>query len=280
MEESQEEKSHLITRWLDEGKEFTAELIKENERLRLLVATLKSEKNIPKQTIDDLETSQGRISQLELERERFQEELDQLRKTLSEVEAENKEFADKYIKVEEQNQNMASLYVASYRLHSTLDLEQVIEIIKEIIINLVGSEVFAIFMKDPRDDSLKAIAAEGKSVRKFQPIQVGVGVAGLAAQKGRQYVSEKDSPLEGEPIACVPLMVQDKLYGLIAIYKLLRQKDGFKPVDIELFGLLADHAAAAIYSSQLHTQSERKLNTLQSFLNLLKPETETKTGSS
>ena len=33
--------------------------------------------------------------------------------------------------------------------------------------------------------------------------------------------------------------------------------------------LLAAHAATAIFSSKLYSQSERKLNTIQSFLDLL-----------
>jgi hypothetical protein len=41
-------------------------------------------------------------------------------------------------------------------------------------------------------------------------------------------------------------------------------------VDYELFNLLAGHAATAIFSSKLYTQSERKLTTIQSFLDLLK----------
>jgi hypothetical protein len=37
-----------------------------------------------------------------------------------------------------------------------------------------------------------------------------------------------------------------------------------------LFGMLAGHAATALYSSNLYSHSERKLSTIQSFLDLLK----------
>ncbi|MDW7983608.1 MAG: hypothetical protein RMK16_02830 [Acidobacteriota bacterium] len=47
------------------------------------------------------------------------------------------------------------------------------------------------------------------------------------------------------------------------------QKDSFSALDHELFSLLAGHAATAIFSARLYTQSERKLTTLQSFLELL-----------
>ena len=49
----------------------------------------------------------------------------------------------------------------------------------------------------------------------------------------------------------------------------------FTNVDFELFNLLAGHAATAIFSSRLYTQSERKLTTIQSFLQLLKDKPKT-----
>ena len=48
-----------------------------------------------------------------------------------------------------------------------------------------------------------------------------------------------------------------------------RTPQTFTVVDYELFSLLAAHAATAIFSSKLYSQSERKLNTIQSFLDLL-----------
>jgi hypothetical protein len=57
---------------------------------------------------------------------------------------------------------------------------------------------------------------------------------------------------------------------VIVIYKLLIQKQAFSNVDYELFSMLAGHAATALFSSKLYSQSERKLTTIQSFLDLLK----------
>jgi hypothetical protein len=41
-------------------------------------------------------------------------------------------------------------------------------------------------------------------------------------------------------------------------------------MDYELFTLLAGHAATAIFSAKLYSASERKLSTLQGFLDMLK----------
>ena len=58
-------------------------------------------------------------------------------------------------------------------------------------------------------------------------------------------------------------------YYVSVIYKLLQQKDSFSAVDYELFSLLAGQAATAIFAAKLYSQSERKLTTIQSFLELL-----------
>ena len=68
----------------------------------------------------------------------------------------------------------------------------------------------------------------------------------------------------------MPLRIGTRVIGVIAIYKLLVQKQAFTNVDYELFTMLAGHAATALFSSKLYSQSERKLTTIQSFLDLLK----------
>lgn len=265
MNETSRDKSDFLVKLFKEAKEFTEEVLKENERLRLLIASLKADAGIRKKISDLPADSQDKLSVLALENRRYQEELEQLQKTLTEVEKENQEFAQKYVQVEQQNNHMANLYVASYRLHSTLDFKEVINIIKEIIINLIGSELFALFVRDRGSDELQPIACEGMNLQTIPPIRIGVEIPGEAAANGESYFADKGD-FSKDLMACVPLKVQDELIGMIVVYKLLRQKAGFAPVDLELFSLLADHAATAIYSSLLHTLSERKFKTMQDLL--------------
>ena len=53
------------------------------------------------------------------------------------------------------------------------------------------------------------------------------------------------------------------------VFGLLAQKDGFTAIDHELFNMLGGHAATAIFAAKLYSQSERKLNTIQGFIDLL-----------
>lgn len=266
-------KSDALIRLFEEGKKFTEDLLKENERLRGILADHKtisegSKPELPKEEMDPVMLA--RIKAMTEERDHFKKQLEELRKNLNEVEEENQEFAQKYIDIEMQNANLANLYVASYRLHSTLDFNEVIAIIKEIVINLVGSEVFGIFLKnDEETNDLIMIAQEGLDGQTPKSLTVGVGEVGRAAEKGEIFYGKSDGNGD-QPIACIPLKIQDEVLGVIAIYKLLRQKDGFAEVDFELFSLMADHAATAVYSSKLHAMSERKLTTMKGFLDLLK----------
>ncbi len=264
---SDEAKAEKFLELFNKGKEFTEELLRDNHRLRYRVA--------------ELETEQSGLSAEELTRLRDQvralaEENERMQARYREVEEENKDFASRYTEIEEQNNNLANLYVASYQLHSTLDFREVIQIVQEIVINLVGAEVFAILLLDEATNELRAIAWEGQDVMPSVgriSIRLGEGLLGDAARTGDSYYindDERAGPVTLErPLAAVPLKIKEHVIGLVAIYKLLQQKVSFTAVDYELFTLLAAHAATAIFASKLYSQSERKLNTIQSFLDLL-----------
>jgi nitrate/nitrite-specific signal transduction histidine kinase len=268
------EKGKEILRILEESKDFTQRLLKDNEQLRFQNISLAKK-------LEDLkrELSEEVAETYREEMERLKQELASLRDKYAEVERENMDFAQKYIEVEEQNNNLANLYIASHQLHSTLDFKEVAQIISEIVINLVGAEVFSIFLFDERRQELGGVSSEGRDSDIGRYLALGEGVIGWAAEKGEIFLLETPEEIEaaaGErPIACIPLKIKKRLIGVIVIYKLFVQKRrGFTPVDRELFSLLAGHAATALYSAKIYSSVERKLNTIESFMELLtsKPE--------
>jgi nitrate/nitrite-specific signal transduction histidine kinase len=246
-------------------KDFTDELMKENERLRFKVAALESSLGGPAPD-DKVRDAQQRIRELE---ERLREMESRFRK----VEEENKEFADRYIEIEEQNNNLANLYVASYQLHSTLDYKEVVRIVQEIVINLIGAEAFHIYIVGDKTPTLELEASEGQDGAPAT-VAIGDGMIGKSAKNGENYFSERvawqDPTPVDQPIAVIPLKIKDSVIGVISINKLLIQKRAFTTMDHELFTLLAGHAATAIFSAKLYSASARKLTTLQGFLDMLK----------
>lgn len=267
------EKEPGITRKADEfleifrkGEEFTKEILRENEKLRFRIAQLEGTAQKPADE-EKVRIYEERIKAL-------QEEINAVTERYHKVEEENKDFALKYVEVEEINNALANLYVASYQLHSTLDFEEVLRIILEIVINLIGAEVFAILLIDDKSNDIVPVSAEGVPLDAVPKARFGEGIIGSVAKEGESYfaadISGDGDVAKGEPIVCIPLKIKEHVIGAIAIFSLLTQKEGFTNVDYELFNLLAGHAATAIFSARLYTQSERKLTTIQSFLELLK----------
>jgi nitrate/nitrite-specific signal transduction histidine kinase len=258
-----EEVLHLFKR----GAEFTKELLEDNERLRRELVRFQEQQEYAARTPEDWDKLRrelsGRLKDLEAEYET-------VRQRLTTVESENRDFADRYLDIEEENNNLANLYVASYQLHSTLDLAEVVKIILEIVINLIGAEIFAVYMLDESSGRLEAVAAEGLDVSEFPGCRLGSGVLGEAVERGHTQCWDDVTPGNlDQPIVCIPLLIERRPIGALVIYELLQQKETFSALDHELFAMLGAHAATALFAARLHSQSERKLSTIQSFIDLL-----------
>ncbi len=250
------------------GAEFTHELMKENERLRfrlLEMEKMQHDLGGEKESGEENRKLKQRIAELEAEKE-------EILGRISQIEAENQDFATRYVEIEQENNNLANLYIASYQLHSTLDFREVLQIIIEILINLVGGEEFAIMLLDEKTNQLQAVATEGIDREEVPAVKMGVGIIGQVAKTGENYFVEDVSaysPDMQNPMVCIPLKIKEHVIGVLVIYKLLIQKTRFNDLDYELFTLLAGHAATAVFSSRLYSDSERKLSTIQGFLELL-----------
>ena len=250
------------------GAEFTQELMKENERLRYRIVELEKSQQFFERDVEDTDENRRLLAHIaELEREK-----EEILARIRNVEEENQDFAARYLEIELENNNLANLYIASYQLHSTLDFREVLQIITEIIINLIGAEEFSIMLLDEKTNELQAVATEGIAREDIPSVKLGIGIIGQVAKTGESYFAD-DTSLGttdlAEPMVCIPLQIKEHVIGVLVIYKLLVQKTHFAEVDYELFTLLAGHAATAVFSSRLYSDSERKLSTIQGFLDLL-----------
>jgi len=213
-------RSEFLEKVATDNREYVQALLEENERLGKLVAELDSALNT----------------------------------TRAEMESRNRDFAERYLEVEQQNTNLANLYVASYQLNGTLDRERVVAAIQEIVINLIGSEEVGIWELDEELSALWLTGSFGINAREWAGVPLGSGVVGTVAHTGERFViSEtlvKPFGREEHLTACIPLKLDDKVVGVIAIFRLLQQKQALEPVDFELFDLLGSHAASALYCTR------------------------------
>src|SRR5215467_15297766 len=113
-------KSEELLEMFRKGKAFTEELMYENERLRYRTVQLEAEKmdlsdtlikEVERLRLENAQMSQKvsdtlmkEVEKLRLENAQMSQKVDFLDGRFKEVEAENKDFAQRYVEVEEQNE--------------------------------------------------------------------------------------------------------------------------------------------------------------------------------
>ena len=143
---------------------------------------------------------------------------------------------------------MCAAMVAAATLHAAIDRPAAIQAINEVVVNLIGSERFAVL--ELRGGRWSVLAATG-----IDPAEVlaRFGAAGelrLDEATGQFWIGgEKTDPM----LVCVPLAAHVGVIGALAIFGLLPQKSGLAGSDYELFELLATQGAAALHNSGLHS---------------------------
>jgi len=228
---SNEGQRPFVEKAANDTREYLQLLLDENGRLNRLVAEL------------EIAISQRAVAEA------------MLKDRVAAIEAESRRFSERYVEVEQQNTNLANLYVASYQLTGTLDRERVVSAIQEIIINLIGCEELGVWELDDELGALTLAASFGIDEAEWSAIPLSAGVIGAVASTGLRYVAAESAPAQGREeklTACIPLKLDDRVVGAIAIFSLLQQKQGLEPVDFELLDLLASHAASALFCTRLY----------------------------
>jgi hypothetical protein len=242
------------------GERPIKDLSQVNEKLRELVASLKSARERhdgaaeaapppraaaaaarPAATGEELRAAHDAAAAAAAERDALKERFDRL-------EAEVGRISDEYVLVQEQTSEMAQLYVALERLHGGLTRAETLQALQEIVINLVGSEELAVF--EQVDDRLQLVHHFGVDPVPLRELKLGDGVIGKAAATGRPFVAGRDGPVEAgdaDVSAVIPLLVGAKVWGALAIFRLLGHKPVLGDTDHVVFELIRNHAGLALF---------------------------------
>lgn len=161
---------------------------------------------------------------------------------------------------EAQVANLASLYVAVTSVHGALDRPSVLSSVQEIVTNLIGSEEMAIFETDAEHGRLTLLASIGIEPGPYQEVVLGEGAIGRAAATGERLIRQDGgSPTEDGDAAltaCIPLKVAGRVVGVLAVFRLLPHKGRLDAIDLDLFDVLAAHAASALLFTRLYAASD------------------------
>ena len=244
-------------------KELAVVLMRDNEQLRVQNLLLERQKIEAEQRLDN--------SRLGKENEQLRSELDLLNKRLGELENKSQKFRRRYEDIEQYNMALSNVYIASTQLHSTLDFSEVVKTAGEILWNLIAAPSFAIFLRDEKTNDLMLVGGEGIEGR-FPAGRVHEP-AGMMADALAEGVSLfLDGETSGDPLACIPLKTEERgVVGLINVYNIEEHKGGLSDLDKELFDLLASQTATAMTSSRVYSDTVKKLKSMESFINLIKP---------
>jgi nitrate/nitrite-specific signal transduction histidine kinase len=175
---------------------------------------------------------------------------------------ENEELTKRFVAAELQNTRLANLYVSMQRLHCSLERREIIAAIEEIVINLVGSEEFAI-LELVAPQKLSVVSSHGIDGRHVERVATQDGPIGKCVSKGTLFVrnggpAQGSSEIESQLTACIPLRAAERIWGAVAVFALLPQKESLGVADVELFDLLSAHGGLALYCSSLHQRQGRR----------------------
>ena len=159
----------------------------------------------------------------------------------------------------------------SERINSTLDLDELMARIAEIVKRAIDYEVFAILLLNEKTQELSvrfSIGHPDELIRTLR-IKVGEGIVGRAAETRRSVLVNdvlKDpgyirtlSPIRSE--LAVPLVTKNRLIGVLDLEA--PWPDFFNDSHVNLLELLASRMAMALENARLYRRSVRQARTLQ-----------------
>jgi hypothetical protein len=216
------------------------DLLESNRRLGLAISVLGKERDI---------ASREDVTELNKRSERWRAEQESVLLLLETIDVEHKRFEEQFHEVERQNSNLAALYAAGHALHGSVDRAAVLSGLQEIVINLIGSEEFAIVAAD---DTLTPYALFGMQPQDLAGLTPRSGLIGRAFEEQRPLALIRSMPADVTGVrVCIPLQIGEKTHGFVLIFSFLPQKEELLPIDYELFSLVGSQAAAALFASEL-----------------------------
>jgi HD-GYP domain-containing protein (c-di-GMP phosphodiesterase class II) len=147
---------------------------------------------------------------------------------------------------------------------STLQLDIVLERIAQYAKELLRAETSAVYLTNPEEPLLRAIAALGNEAQEIKnfPLLIGSGILGnIALQKSGEIVNDtlgdrRAIIVEGtdvdpsEHLMGVPVLSKNQLTGLLAVWRTGGGEE-FKPYELDFLSSLAQQAAVAIENARL-----------------------------
>lgn len=264
-EDLKRERDAFIEQFFRKGAQLTEELLAENKRLVERMADLETENSKLRAHL----ASDTAMRDLLKKIEELEQDKQDLTHRSSHMEAVTTKYTVHFAEVEDELANLANLYVAISQIHSGHSVRAVLRTLKELLAQFVGAAAYAVYLASEDRKELLAIASEGISRDEIEHASVESGPVGETFLKGELFFATSGDTSKGTvkaPAAVIPLKVDARAIGVIAIFATLTQKTEFFRVDSELFRLLGEHAASALVNARLFSDADRKVPSVHAFL--------------
>ncbi len=253
------ERESFLRSFIKRGAEITEELLGENDKLRGQVELLESENTRLRTQLasdDAMRDFIKRIDALESEKRRLLAATHELR-VVSDSDA------SRYEEIESELNDLANLYIAAYQLHASFSIRRVLRHVQDMLGQLMGAYGFAIYIVEGDGKRAEVIAHEHLDLSTLEPIILGDGILGTALLSGVAKIPDDIvSGTVADPFAILPLLVGDRVVGVISIVTMLEQKSHWATVDAELFKLIGQHAGSALIAANLYSSVDGPIEAL------------------
>jgi hypothetical protein len=150
-------------------------------------------------------------------------------------------LADELEQVGDQHDLISHMFVGITQLHASLRLADIVTALAETLINLVGTEDFALFLRDEPAGRFEKLWSTGRNAAHLGAFTAGQGPLGRA-------VASTDIAYGAGSIATIPLggSLQPGVFGAVVICSLVAHKPALAARDHQLLSMVADHGARAL----------------------------------
>jgi two-component sensor histidine kinase/putative methionine-R-sulfoxide reductase with GAF domain len=162
-------------------------------------------------------------------------------------------------------------------VNSTLDLEEVLDLVARKVADALGTEACFVYLYDDRTNELILRATHGASVEEMTKrprMRPGEGITGTAAADRAPVMIPSQAHLDPrfkqfanlsedayESILAVPLLARDKLAGALNVRTLEPRE--FTNDEIELLVAIADQVSQTIQHAQLYAHAQSRVAELE-----------------
>jgi len=150
-------------------------------------------------------------------------------------------LADELEQVGDQHDLISHMLVGVTQLHASLKLTDIVAAIAETLINLIGTEDFALFVRDEPNGRFEKLWSTGPTAAQLGAFAAGQGPYGRAVESG-------EIALDAGSVATIPLAgsLTPGVFACVVICTLVAHKPKLTARDHQLLATFAEHGARSL----------------------------------